>query len=103
MLQRIYGTCFAIKKDLDDYLKLVEEAKKRDHRVLGSKLNLFHIDEEFGAGLPLWHPKGETLIYLIKEFLRRELVQDGYQFVSTPHIAQLDLWKTSGHWNCHSH
>ncbi len=99
MLTRIYGVAFSSKKELQDYLKRQEEAEKRDHRILGQKLELFLIDEDIGAGLPLWQPKGATLRHLIEEYLYKELVSQGYRWVATPHIAKLDLWKTSGHWN----
>lgn len=98
MLQRIYGTCFPTEKELNSYLHLVEEAKKRDHRALGEKLDIFSINDEFGAGLPLWHPNGAMLRKFIKDYLSEELIKDGYLMVETPHIAKLDLWKTSGHW-----
>ena len=98
MLQRIYGTCFPTQKELEEHLKLLEEAKKRDHRIIGDKLDIFGINEEFGAGLPLWYPKGAILRNIIKDYLSRELIKDGYEMVETPHIAKIDLWKTSGHW-----
>ena len=99
MLKRIYGVAFENKNDLEKYLKIQEEAEKRDHRLLGQKLELFMFDDEIGAGLPLWMPKGTTLRKTIENYLYRELSLQGYNWVTTPHIAKLDLWKTSGHWN----
>ncbi len=96
-LQRIYGTAFFSKKELDEYLNQLEEAKKRDHRRLGKELNLFSIQEEAGPGLIFWHPKGGIIRKEVEDFLRDELLQQGYQLVYTPHVARLDLWKTSGH------
>jgi len=97
MLQRIYGTAFASKKDLDAYLHLLEEAKRRDHRRLGKDLDLFSIDETIGGGLVLWHPKGGRVRYQIEQFWREEHFAQGYELVSTPHVARDELWKTSGH------
>lgn len=99
MLTRIYGVAFRTKKELEDYLKKEEEAEKRDHRVLGQKLELFMFDEEVGAGLPLWLPKGTILRRVIEEYLYKELSSQGYQWLTTPHIGNLNLWKKSGHWN----
>jgi threonyl-tRNA synthetase len=99
MLTRIYGVAFATKKDLKQYLKIQEEAEKRDHRILGKKLELFLIDEEFGPGLPLWLPKGAILRKLIMDFALKTYLQRGYQLVATPHIANLNIFKRSGHWN----
>lgn len=99
MLQRIYGTAFATKKELKDYLNLLGEAKKRDHRKLGRELDLFSINEEVGPGLILWHPKGAMIRKVIEDFWRDEHIKRGYEFVYTPHIARLNLWKTSGHWD----
>ena len=98
MLTRIYGVAFENKKRLEEYLKRLQELEKKDHRILGKKLELFIFDEEVGAGLPLWLPKGETLRYLIKNYLYQELKTQGYQWVETPHIGNIKLWKTSGHW-----
>jgi threonyl-tRNA synthetase len=98
MLVRIYGVAMETKKSLNDYLVQLEEAKKRDHRILGEKLDLFLIDEEVGAGLPIWMPKGETLIKVIERYLYEELKKAGYQWLRSPHIANINLWKTSGHW-----
>ncbi len=99
MLTRIYGVAFKNKKELKEYIKNQEEAERRDHRVLGKKLGLFLFDEEVGAGLPIWLPKGATLRKVIKDYLYQELNNQGYQWLSTPHIGNLKLWKTSGHWN----
>lgn len=99
MLQRIYGTAFTRKEDLENYIKLLEEAKKRDHRKLGKDLDLFSFQEECGPGLVLWHPKAGRIRTIIEDFWRKEHYKRGYEVVYTPHIAKLDLWKTSGHWN----
>jgi threonyl-tRNA synthetase len=97
-LQRIYGTAFLTPGELSEYLKQLEEAKKRDHRKLGRELDLFSISEEAGPGLVLWHPKGTRIRLIIEDFLRKELYQRGYEFVTTPHVARDTLWKTSGHY-----
>ncbi|MDD5196447.1 MAG: threonine--tRNA ligase [Candidatus Omnitrophica bacterium] len=100
MLQRIYGTCFESKKELDEHLKNLEEAKLRDHRKLGPNLELFDIyHEEAGAGLVFYHPKGALLRMLIEDYEKQEHLKRGYQLVITPHIMQADLWKTSGHYD----
>lgn len=99
MLQRVYGTAFSRQKDLDAYLKILEEAERRDHRLLGKQLDLFHIDSEVGPGLPLWHPKGALIRNIIENFWRDEHLKNGYELVMIPHIAKVDLWKTSGHWD----
>jgi threonyl-tRNA synthetase len=99
MMQRIYGTVFPTLKELDEYLKNLEEAKKRDHRKLGRELDLFSLHEEAGAGLVYWHPKGAVLRGLIEDFLKTENRRRGYEFVTIPHIAKIDLWNTSGHTN----
>lgn len=96
-LQRIYGTAFFTTQDLTNYLNLLEEAKKRDHRRLGVELDLFSFHEDLGGGLVLWHPKGATVRRLIEDFWRQEHIRDGYDFLYTPHIAKLDVWKKSGH------
>ena len=99
-LQRIYGTAWTTEKELKDYLLRLEEAKKRDHRELGPRLGLFTIlPDTIGPGLVFWLPKGATVRRIIEEFLRVLLEKNHYQFVVTPHIAHIDLWKTSGHWN----
>jgi len=96
-LQRIYGTAFFSKKELDDYLHRLEEAKQRDHRKLGKELDLFSIQELAGPGLIFWHPKGGAIRRVMEDWLRQEYVQRGYGLVFTPHIARYELWKTSGH------
>ena len=98
MLTRIYGIAFRTKKELDKYLYLEKEAEKRDHRILGQKLELFMFDEEVGSGLPLWLPKGAILHNIIENYLYKELRKQGYSWVISPHIAKLLLWQTSGHW-----
>ena len=98
-LQRIYGTAFFSQKELDAYLHQLEEAKRRDHRRLGKDLDLFSIQDEAGPGLVFWHPKGGIIRKEIEDFLRAELLARGYDLVFTPHVARLDLWKTSGHAN----
>lgn len=98
MLTRIYGVAFKNKKELEKYLKIQEEAEKRDHRVLGQKLDLFIFDEEVGAGLPIWQPKGAILRHTIENYLFEELNSQGYQWLVSPHVGRLALWKTSGHW-----
>jgi len=98
MLTRIYGLAFSNKKELEDYLLKEKEAEKRDHRLLGQKLELFIIDEEVGTGLPLWTPNGEILRKNIENYLYEELLKEGYLWLRTPHIGNLNLWKTSGHW-----
>jgi threonyl-tRNA synthetase len=97
MLQRIYGTSFIKEEDLDEYLKKLEEVKRRDHRRLGRDLDLFSINEEAGAGLILWHPKGALIRRTIEDFWRDEHYKHSYDLVYSPHIARLDLWKKSGH------
>jgi threonyl-tRNA synthetase len=98
MLTRIYGIAFETKEELENYLRIQEEAEKRDHRILGQKLELFLFDEEVGTGLPIWMPKGAILRKIIQDFLFEELKREGYEWVVTPHIGNLNLWKTSGHW-----
>ncbi|MCL4309243.1 MAG: threonine--tRNA ligase [Actinomycetota bacterium] len=99
MLTRIYGTAFATQKQLDEHLEKLKEAERRDHRLLGKQLDLFHIDEEVGAGLPLWHPKGALVRKVIEDFWRDAHLANGYEMVMIPHIASVELWKTSGHWD----
>lgn len=96
-LQRLYGTAFFSQKDLDAYLTQVEEAKRRDHRVLGKQHNLFHISQDVGPGLCLWLPKGATVRGLLEEFIKAELLKRGYQPVYTPHIGRVEMYETSGH------
>jgi threonyl-tRNA synthetase len=97
-LTRIYGITFPKQKELDEYLYLLEEAKKRDHRRLGKELELFAFSEKVGAGLPLWLPKGTMLRERLENFLRRAQMRAGYQPVITPHIGSKQLYVTSGHW-----
>ncbi|MDI6716428.1 MAG: threonine--tRNA ligase [Actinomycetota bacterium] len=99
MLQRIYGTAFPNEKELKEHLERLGEAERRDHRKLGRELDLFSIDEEFGAGLPLWHPRGAILRKVIEDFWKDEHIKRGYELIATPHIAKVDLWQTSGHWD----
>lgn len=96
-LQRLYATAFFSQKDLDDYVARMEEAQKRDHRVLGKKHGLFHVDEMVGQGLILWTPKGAFVRQKLQEFIHFHLQRQGYDQVFTPHIGKLDLYKTSGH------
>src|SRR5450432_4415530 len=98
-LQRIYGTSFFSKKDLEQHLHAIEEAKKRDHRVLGQQLDLFSIQELAGPGLIFWHPKGGIIRKEMEDWMRDELTKRGYDLVFTPHIMLRELWKTSGHAN----
>jgi threonyl-tRNA synthetase len=96
-LQRLYGTAFFNQKDLEAYLRQVEEAKKRDHRLLGKQLKLFTISQAVGSGLILWMPKGAVVRGLLETFIKEELLKRGYQPVYTPHIGRLELYRTSGH------
>jgi len=96
-MQRIYGTAFFTQEELDAWLKQREEAEKRDHRRLGRELDLFSIQEEYGQGLVLWHPKGGAIRKEMEDYLREELLLRGYGLVFTPHIAKRELWFTSGH------
>jgi len=96
-LQRIYGTSFYSKKQLDEYLHQIEEAKKRDHRVLGKQLDLFSIQELAGPGLIFWHPKGGLIRKTMEDWMRNEYLARGYSLVYTPHAYRVELWKTSGH------
>jgi len=97
MLQRIYGTAFETKKELDEYLKKLEEAEKRDHRKLGKDLELFTISEKVGPGLILWHPKLSLIRELLEDWWRQLHRERGYEYVYTPHIGRAQLWETSGH------
>ncbi len=99
MFQRIYGTSFLTKEDLEEYLKIREEVIKRDHRRLGKELNLFFIFEDAGPGLIFYPPKGAIVRYIIEEFERKEHMKRGYLPVITPHIMKIDLWEKSGHWD----
>ncbi|MBX2907945.1 MAG: threonine--tRNA ligase [Taibaiella sp.] len=98
MLTRIYGITFPQQKELDEYLALLEEAKKRDHRRLGKELELFTFSEKVGSGLPLWLPKGAMLRERLQQFLQRAQIETGYLPVITPHIGSKQLYVTSGHW-----
>jgi threonyl-tRNA synthetase len=100
MLQRIYGTCFETQQELEGYLKDVEERKLRDHRKLGPALELFDIyQDEAGPGLVFYHPKGALLRKIIEDYEKNEHLKRGYHLVTTPHIMQAELWKTSGHYD----
>jgi len=98
MMTRIYGITFPKKSMMDEYLKMLEEAKKRDHRKLGKELELFLITPAVGGGLPIWLPKGATIRRILEDFLRKEQIRRGYVEVITPHIGNLELYKTSGHY-----
>src|SRR3989338_2928092 len=98
MLQRVYGVTFPTKKELDEHLFRLEEAKRRDHRKLGQELELFMLTPEVGGGLPLWLPKGTIVRETLEQFLREEQKKRGYQPVVTPHIGNIELYKTSGHY-----
>ena len=102
-LTRIYGITFLKKKELDEYLVLLEEAKKRDHRKLGKELELFMFSEMVGKGLPMWLPKGTALRLRLQEFLTKIQKQYGYEQVMTPHIGNKQLYETSGHWDHYGH
>ncbi len=97
MLTRIYGFAFLTQKELDDYLNFLEEAKKRDHRVIAKQLDLYSVNEEVGPGLILWHPNGATIRYEIENYWRQKHLENGYRFVYTPHIGRENLWRISGH------
>jgi threonyl-tRNA synthetase len=99
MLQRIYGTGFPTQKELDDYLKFIEEAKRRDHRRLGKELDLFQVNDEVGPGLIIFHPKGAMLRTIIEDWERKEHLKRGYDIVQGPQILRGDLWKKSGHFD----
>ncbi len=99
MLQRIYATNYPDKKSLKAHLHRIEEAKRRDHRKLGRELDLFSIQDEIGSGLILWHPKGGLVRHIIETYMKDELLRNGYQLVTTPHIAKFKLWEISGHAN----
>ena len=97
MLQRIYGTSFPTKTELDAHLARLEEIKRRDHRKVGKDLDLISVQDEIGPGLVLWHPKGAAIRLQIENFWREQHIKGGYELVYSPHVARLDLWKTSGH------
>ncbi len=96
-LQRVYGTAFFSKKDLDEHFARLEEAAKRDHRLLGKQLDLFSIQELAGAGLVFWHPKGAMVRKVMEDWMKNECLRRGYLLVSTPHVMRRDLWRVSGH------
>jgi threonyl-tRNA synthetase len=98
-LQRIYGTAFFTKRELEEYLNRLEEAKKRDHRRIGKELELFTVSELVGAGLPLWLPKGATVRRILEEYILEKERQTGYQHVYTPDLAKVELYQRSGHWD----
>ena len=97
MLQRIYGTAWPTRDELDIHLQRLEEAQRRDHRRLGRELDLFSVNEEIGPGLILWHPKGAMIRYLVEQFEQKEQLARGYELVYTPHIASEKIYRTSGH------
>ena len=97
MLTRIYGFAFKTKEDLDNYLKFLEESKRRDHRTIAKQMDLYSINEYIGPGLILWHPNGAVIRYEIEKYWREEHIKNGYTFVYTPHIGREVLWKISGH------
>ncbi|AKG22120.1 threonine--tRNA ligase [Calothrix sp. 336/3] len=99
MLQRIYGTAWHTKEELELYLKQREEALRRDHRKIGQELNLFSIQDDAGGGLVFWHPKGSLIRHIIENYWKNSHLEAGYQLLYTPHLANLDLWKTSGHYD----
>ena len=98
MLQRIYGVAFASKEELKEYLVMMEEAEKRDHRKLGKSLDLFHV-EELAPGMAFWHPKGTVLFRVVEEYMRQQLRENDYQEIRTPLIMDRSLWEKSGHWD----
>lgn len=98
MLQRIYGVAFPSKEELKEYLVMMEEAEKRDHRKLGKLLDLFHVDE-LAPGMAFWHPKGTTLYKVVEDYMRQQLNESGYQEIRTPLIMDRSLWEKSGHWD----
>ncbi|MFN3986939.1 MAG: threonine--tRNA ligase [Rhodocyclaceae bacterium] len=101
MLQRVYGTAWARKEELDGYLHMLEEAEKRDHRKLGRQLDLFHIQDD-APGMVFWHAKGWTLWQQVEQYMRRTIAEHGYQEVKTPQIVDRSLWEKSGHWGMYS-
>lgn len=99
MLQRIYGISFEKKKDLDEYLEFLEDAKQRDHRKIGKELGIFMISQNVGTGLPFWLPKGATIRRVVERYIVDKEIECGYNHVYTPILANVDLYKTSGHWD----
>lgn len=102
MLQRIYGTAFDNQLELEKHLERIKEALERDHRRLGRELDLFTINDDFGAGMPLWHPKGAMIRKIIEDFWKEEHLNEGYELVATPHLARMELWQSSGHLDFYS-
>jgi len=102
MLTRIYAVAFATKKDLEDYLHILEEAEKRDHRKIGKEMELFMIDPVVGLGLAMWQPKGAMLWRVMEDFWYKAHLENGYELVRSPHIGSRQLWETSGHWGFYS-
>ncbi|PIR66242.1 MAG: threonine--tRNA ligase [Parcubacteria group bacterium CG10_big_fil_rev_8_21_14_0_10_36_14] len=102
MLARVYGLSFLTEKEMEDYLKMLVEAERRDHRKLGKELELFLIDPIVGLGLPMWYPKGALIWRTIEDFWYEEHLKNGYSLTRTPHIGHRALWETSGHWNFYS-
>src|SRR5690606_18820208 len=98
MLQRIYGTCWASKQDLKDYLHRMEEAEKRDHRKIGKRLDLFHTQDE-APGMVFWHPKGWSLYQVLEQYMRKVQRDNGYLEIKTPQVVDRVLWEKSGHWS----
>jgi len=98
MLQRIYGTAWKNKKDLDKYLENLLEAEKRDHRKIGRQLNLFHFQEE-APGMVFWHPRGWTIYRILEDFIRKQQIDAGYEEINTPQLVDRKLWEQSGHWD----
>ena len=99
MLQRIYGTAWESAEQLAEHRRVQEEAKRRDHRAIGKQLRLFSIQQEAGGGLVFWHPRGARVRRLMEDFWREAHTAGGYELLYTPHMASLDLWKTSGHFD----
>ena len=99
MLQRIYATAWASKKDLDDYLKMLEEAEKRDHRKIGKEMDLFHFEPEYAPGAVFWHDKGYKIYRKLIEYMRKRQENNGYFEIATPRIMDRCLWEISGHWD----
>ena len=98
MLQRIYGTAWDTKEELNSYIEKIEEAEKNDHRKLGKQLDLFHFQEE-APGMVFWHSKGWTVYQLLKSFMRKINFDAGYEEINTPQILDRTLWEKSGHWD----
>jgi len=96
MLSRVYGTVWETPEQLKGYNKMMEEAKKRDHRKIGKEMDLFSIQESAGGGLVFWHPKGGRMRNIIENYWKEIHVENGYDLVYSPHVADVDLWKTSG-------